>query len=105
MSLLCSPELQRKFVYLLSRNFLGLDTTKNFIAVIVLKELIQEIKKRTIRNIKKITSGSTARISIFIDKLYKQIIDAGTYRVKSIKIAEAAKVIENAQRDLNIAFC
>ena len=50
------------------------------------------------------TSGSTVFISDVIDRLYKQIITAGTYKAQSIKIAEAAKVIENSQRDLNIAL-
>ncbi len=61
-------------------------------------------KKHTIKNIKKIVSGSTAKITNKINKLYKRIITAGTIKVKSIEIAEAAKVIENAQRDINIAF-
>ena len=61
-------------------------------------------KIHTITKIIKITSGSNKRTSDFVDKLYSQIIKAGTYKVSSIKIAEAAKVIENAQRDINIAF-
>ncbi len=61
-------------------------------------------KIHTIRKIVKITSGSNKKTSIFIDKLYKKIISAGTFRASSIKVAEAAKVIENTQRDLNIAF-
>ena len=52
----------------------------------------------------KITSGSTREISKIVDNLYKKIIKAGTYKASSIKVAEAAKVIENSQRDLNIAF-
>ena len=61
-------------------------------------------KKHTISNIKKITSGSTPEITDLIDKLYQEIISAGTHKTSSIRIAEAAKVIENTQRDLNIAF-
>ena len=61
-------------------------------------------KKHTLKNIKKITSGSTIKISKLVDNLYKQIISAGTFRAPSIKVAEAAKVIENTQRDLNIAL-
>ena len=61
-------------------------------------------KKHTLKKIVKITSGSNKKSTIFIDKLYKEIIEAGTHRVSNIKIAEAAKVIENAQRDVNIAF-
>ena len=55
-------------------------------------------------DIKKITSGSNSEAADFVDELYKKIIRAGTYRAKSIKVAEAAKVVENTQRDLNIAL-
>lgn len=61
-------------------------------------------KTRPITKIKKITSGSTPEIAIHINELYNSIIEAGTHLAPSIKVAEAAKVIENAQRDLNIAF-
>lgn len=61
-------------------------------------------KTRTLPNIKKVTSGSTPEAGIFINQLYQSIIPAGTHLAPSIKVAEAAKVIENAQRDINIAF-
>ena len=61
-------------------------------------------KKYTISKIKKVTSGSTQKIANIIDDLYADIIIAGTHKAPSIKIAEAAKVIENTQRDLNIAL-
>ncbi len=61
-------------------------------------------KKRTLTKIMKITSGSTPEVSKKIDNLYKTIIKAGTYNVDNIKIAESAKIIENCQRDINIAF-
>jgi UDP-N-acetyl-D-galactosamine dehydrogenase len=61
-------------------------------------------KEHTVTKILKITSGSNEKISDVIDNLYKSIITAGTYKAPSIKVAEAAKVIENAQRDINIAF-
>ena len=61
-------------------------------------------KEHKITDIKKVTSGSNELISSLVDELYKQIIPAGTHKAKSIKIAEAAKVIENTQRDLNIAL-
>mgnify|MGYP001260371855 CR=1 FL=1 len=61
-------------------------------------------KKHTISNIKKITSGSTPKIAKIIDDLYAEIITAGTHKAPSIKVAEAAKVIENTQRDVNIAL-
>jgi UDP-N-acetyl-D-glucosamine/UDP-N-acetyl-D-galactosamine dehydrogenase len=58
----------------------------------------------TLINIKKIVSGSTHEAAVIIDELYSSIITAGTYRTDSIQIAEAAKVIENTQRDLNVAL-
>ncbi len=61
-------------------------------------------KKHRLPNITKITSGSNDKSANFIDKVYKTIIKAGTYKAQSIKVAEAAKVIENTQRDLNIAL-
>ncbi len=61
-------------------------------------------KVNTLTKIKKITSGSTHEVSNIVDSLYKTIILAGTYKATSIKVAEAAKVIENTQRDLNIAL-
>ena len=61
-------------------------------------------KKHTISSIKKITSGSTPEIANLVDEIYSEIIKAGTYKAPSIKIAEAAKVIENTQRDINIAL-
>lgn len=61
-------------------------------------------KEHRVTNILKVTSGSTPEVSDFIDELYKSIITAGTYKASSIQVAEAAKVIENTQRDLNIAL-
>ena len=61
-------------------------------------------KQHRVYDIVKITSGSTAESASFIDSLYSKIIDAGTFKAKSIRIAEAAKVIENIQRDVNIAL-
>lgn len=61
-------------------------------------------KLHRVTTIKKVTSGSTPEIAEKVDKLYREIIQAGTHKASSIKVAEAAKVIENSQRDLNIAF-
>ncbi len=61
-------------------------------------------KSRSLESIIKVTSGSNANSASFVDKLYSLIISAGTYCAESIKVAEAAKVIENTQRDLNIAL-
>ena len=61
-------------------------------------------KKHRVTNIKKVTSGSTPEIATEVDALYQKIISAGTHKAVSIKVAEAAKVIENTQRDVNIAL-
>ena len=61
-------------------------------------------KEHTVTKILKVTSGSTPQIAEVVDQLYKSIITAGTHKAPSIKVAEAAKVIENSQRDINIAF-
>lgn len=61
-------------------------------------------KQHRVTDIKKVTSGSTPEVADFVDALYQRIIRAGTHKASSIKVAEAAKVIENTQRDLNIAL-
>ena len=61
-------------------------------------------KINTLTKIKKVTSGSTEEVAMYVDDLYKSIINAGTHLAPSIKVAEASKAIENAQRDLNISF-
>jgi UDP-N-acetyl-D-galactosamine dehydrogenase len=61
-------------------------------------------KVNTLTKIKKVTSGSTPEIADFVDNLYASIIEAGTYKATSLKVAEASKAIENAQRDVNISF-
>ncbi len=61
-------------------------------------------KLHTVTTIKKVTSGSTPEVAEIVDQLYKTVIKAGTHKAPSIKVAEAAKVIENSQRDINIAF-
>ena len=61
-------------------------------------------KEHTVTKIKKITSGSTPEVAEKVDEVYRSIITAGTHKAPTIKVAEAAKVIENTQRDINIAF-
>jgi len=61
-------------------------------------------KEHTVTKILKVTSGSTSEIAERVDQLYKSVITAGTYKAANIRVAEAAKVIENSQRDINIAF-
>jgi UDP-N-acetyl-D-galactosamine dehydrogenase len=61
-------------------------------------------KEHTVTKILKVTSGSTPEVAEYVDQLYRSVIVAGTHKASSIKVAEAAKVIENSQRDINIAF-
>ena len=61
-------------------------------------------KEHTIDKIIKVTSGSTEKMALLIDNIYSSVISAGTFKASSIRVAEAAKVIENSQRDINIAF-
>jgi UDP-N-acetyl-D-galactosamine dehydrogenase len=61
-------------------------------------------KKHTVEKIKKVTSGSTPEVADFVDNLYNSVLLNGTFKASSIKVAEASKIIENAQRDVNIAF-
>ena len=61
-------------------------------------------KEHTVTKILKVTSGSTSEVADYVDELYRSVIVAGTHKASSIKVAEAAKVIENSQRDINIAF-
>ena len=82
----------------------GLKYNKDFFCGYSPERINPGDKEHTVTKILKITSGSTPEVADQIDSLYKSIIIAGTYKASSIKVAEAAKVIENAQRDINIAF-
>ena len=82
----------------------GLSFNKDFFAGYSPERINPGDKERTVTKIRKVTSGSTPEIAEEIDQMYKSVITAGTYKASSIKVAEAAKVIENAQRDINIAF-
>ena len=82
----------------------GLEFNKNFFCGYSPERINPGDPLHNISNIMKITSGSTPKIAEIVDNIYSEIIDAGTYKVQSIKIAEAAKVFENTQRDLNIAL-
>lgn len=82
----------------------GLVFNKDFYAGYSPERINPGDKEHTLTSIKKVTSGSTPEASWLIDQLYNSIITAGTHRAPSIKVAEAAKVIENTQRDLNIAL-
>jgi UDP-N-acetyl-D-galactosamine dehydrogenase len=91
----CVPELE---------NSSGLKFNKDFFCGYSPERVNPGDKVNTLEKIKKITSGSTPEIAKEVDSLYKNIITAGTFLAASIKVAEAAKVIENTQRDLNIAL-
>ena len=85
-------------------NTSGLEFNKDFYCGYSPERINPGDKEHTVSEIVKITSGSTPQTAKIIDTLYKKIINAGTYLAPSIKVAEAAKVIENCQRDINIAF-
>jgi len=91
----CLPEVERHS---------GLVFNQDFYAGYSPERINPGDKEHRVTNILKVTSGSTPEIAEFIDSLYKSIITAGTYKASSIQVAEAAKVIENTQRDLNIAL-
>lgn len=82
----------------------GLTYNKDFFVGYSPERINPGDKINTLVNICKVTSGSSPEASLFVDQLYSSIIKAGTHRASSIKVAEASKAIENAQRDLNISF-
>jgi len=82
----------------------GLIFNKDFFAGYSPERINPGDKEHTVEKILKVTSGSTPEIGLKVDELYKSVITAGTHLAPSIKVAEAAKVIENSQRDINIAF-
>ncbi len=82
----------------------GLQFNKDFFAGYSPERINPGDKEHTVEKILKVTSGSTPEIGQQVDELYKSVITAGTHLAPSIKVAEAAKVIENSQRDINIAF-
>jgi UDP-N-acetyl-D-galactosamine dehydrogenase len=92
---ICVPELERTS---------NLKFNKDFFCGYSPERINPGDKVNTLTKIRKITSGSNSEVAKAVDALYQEIIVAGTYPASSIKVAEAAKVIENSQRDLNIAF-
>ena len=91
----CVPVLEK---------YSGLKFNKNFYCGYSPERINPGDKVNTLTKIKKVTSGSTPEIAEVVDSLYKSIIDAGTHKAPSLKVAEASKAIENAQRDVNISF-
>ena len=82
----------------------GLTFNRDFFAGYSPERINPGDKQHRVTTIRKVTSGSTPEVAEFVDKLYGSIITAGTHKASSIKVAEAAKVIENTQRDVNIAL-
>ncbi len=82
----------------------GLKFNEDFFAGYSPERINPGDKEHTVEKILKVTSGSTPEIGTIVDSLYREVISAGTHLAPSIKVAEAAKVIENSQRDINIAF-
>jgi UDP-N-acetyl-D-galactosamine dehydrogenase len=82
----------------------GLTFNRDFFAGYSPERINPGDKQHRLPTIKKVTSGSTPEIADFVDALYRRVVTAGTHKASSIKVAEAAKVIENTQRDLNIAL-
>ena len=82
----------------------GLKFNEDFFAGYSPERINPGDKEHTVEKILKVTSGSTPEIGLKVDSLYKSVITAGTHLAPTIKVAEAAKVIENSQRDINIAF-
>jgi UDP-N-acetyl-D-galactosamine dehydrogenase len=91
----CVPVLEK---------FSGLKFNQNFFCGYSPERINPGDKTHRLPNIQKVTSGSTPEVADLVDQIYRQIITAGTHKASSIKVAEAAKVIENTQRDLNIAL-
>lgn len=82
----------------------GLKFNKDFFAGYSPERINPGDKLHTVEKIKKVTSGSTPEVADIVNNVYSSVITAGTHKASSIKVAEAAKVIENSQRDINIAF-
>lgn len=82
----------------------GLKFNEDFFAGYSPERINPGDKEHTVAKILKVTSGSTPEVADYVDALYREVIVAGTHKASSIKVAEAAKVIENSQRDINIAF-
>jgi len=91
----CIPVLEKKS---------GLKFNEDFFAGYSPERINPGDKLHTVEKIKKVTSGSTPQIGKIVDEVYSSVIEAGTHLAPSIQVAEAAKVIENSQRDINIAF-
>ena len=82
----------------------GLKFNRDFFAGYSPERINPGDKQHRLTTIRKVTSGSTAQVAEFVDRLYASIVTAGTHRASSMRVAEAAKVIENTQRDVNIAL-
>ena len=92
---ICVPEIEKSS---------GMKFNKDFFCGYSPERINPGDKEHTIANIIKVTAGSTPEVANYVDDLYNEIVEAGTHQASSIKVAEAAKVIENTQRDVNIAL-
>lgn len=91
----CVPEIEKAS---------GLKYNKDFFVGYSPERINPGDKEHTVEKIKKVTSGSNEKTSLIVDELYNSVLLNGTFRASSIKVAEASKIIENTQRDINIAF-
>lgn len=91
----CVPEIEKAS---------GLKYNKDFFVGYSPERINPGDKEHTVEKIKKVTSGSSEKTSLIVDELYNSVLLNGTFRASSIKVAEASKIIENTQRDINIAF-
>lgn len=98
------PGVTEEFCVPILEDITGLKFNEDFFCGYSPERINPGDKLHTVTKIRKVTSGSTPEIAEEVNDLYASIIEAGTFKASSIKVAEAAKVIENAQRDINIAF-
>jgi UDP-N-acetyl-D-galactosamine dehydrogenase len=104
MRVRCTRRVPKKTAFPVLERESGLTFNSDFFCGYSPERINPGDKKHTLRTITKIVSGSTQETAVEIKALYDSVVEAGTYTAPSIRVAEAAKVIENAQRDINIAF-
>jgi len=98
------PGVTEEFCLPIVEKISGLTFNQDFFAGYSPERINPGDKEHTVEKIRKVTSGSTPEVADFIDNLYNSVLLNGTYKASSIKVAEASKIIENSQRDVNIAF-
>ena len=98
------PGVTEEFCVPIIEKISGLTFNQDFFAGYSPERINPGDQEHTVEKIKKVTSGSTPAVADFVDNLYNSVLQNGTFKATSIKVAEASKIIENAQRDVNIAF-